>query len=282
MDSQTTEVTKLSNIIRELSRAEFILEQFGAARIAESLGPKVLLEFLGVFEIGLLYFKLKKYFASNSRIYLSEPQSDEKLSKQKEDLTNVFSYQQMKVKTTSEEVQDLKQSIKDLLKRIRDSKPFSGFNRGYQDQLKRSSKGFGLIGKLPMELEEESKIEEKNHSPQRVAELLFLIRPVVYCFSLVYFSQKSYKPYLISLVIDLIRLVLQSKMKFTNIAEIQEFKKRNKDLIINYLLRNPVYSQIIRKRILDPLLDRLFPRFTFIKTIIIYLLEIRSSLSMLM
>lgn len=282
MDSQVSEVGKLGSVINQITKTEFFFEQLSASYLTKHFGPNFLLECLGAFEIGLLFFRLKKFFAAPSRLYHSEAHVDERLEGNKEQLKNTFSYKQMKVTATPEEIQDLKKQIKELLGKIRDAKPFSGFNYGFKDQLNRSEKQFGLIRKLPADIEEENKIESKNFAPYRVGELLHLIRPVVYCFAQIFFGQKSYKPYFISLAIDIIRLILQSRLKFTSLSDLQEFKKRNKDIIINYLLRNPVYTEIVRNRILDPLLDRLFPRLTFIKKIIIYIIEIRSSLSLLM
>lgn len=185
---------------------------------------------------------------------------------------------------TQQEAQNLKKRMKDLLERIRDAKGFSGYNRGFRDRLKRNDKYFGLIGKLPVSIEEESEICEKRIVANQIAMLLHLIRPVVYCFSQLYFSQRSYKPYFISIMIDIIRLLLleQSRIKFTSLFELQEFKKMNKDILINYLLQRPFYTEMLRNKILDPLLDCQFPKLPFVGKIIIYLFELRSSRSLLM
>lgn len=43
---------------------------------------------------------------------------------------------------------------------------------------------------------------------------------------------------------DMIRLYLQRKVLFYNAAEKEEFIKRNKSIVLNYLLRNPFYNNV--------------------------------------
>ncbi len=39
--------------------------------------------------------------------------------------------------------------------------------------------------------------------------------------------------------------------------ELEEFKLRNKDIIINYMLRNPFYTHILKNKIVVPIMDKL-------------------------
>lgn len=276
------EVSKLNFLINQISKTEFFFEQISTTYISKNFGPNFLLESLSLFELCLLFYKMKKYIISDSLLYVSEPQTDLKLDTEEKEVLSLFSYKLAKVNVAENNTIDFRKQIKSLLEKMRTRKPGSNFNRGLQESLLRCGKRIGLIRKLPIVMAEEDKLMRTYTAKYRVAEALYLTRPVIYCFCQIFFGQRSYKPYLISLLIDLVRLILESRVKFRTTAELNEFKKRNRDLIINYLLRNPFYIEILRNRILDPLLDKLFPRFTFIKKIIIYIFEIRSSLSILM
>jgi hypothetical protein len=63
---------------------------------------------------------------------------------------------------------------------------------------------------------------------ETLGELLYLLRPLVYIISLWVYGAKSYKSWVISLVIDLIRIVLQRNIKVRNIGEKMELENRNK------------------------------------------------------
>ena len=92
-----------------------------------------------------------------------------------------------------------------------------------------------------------------------MGELVFTLRPVVYCFLLRRFGVRSYLPYLISLLLDLVRLLLQKNIRFYRQEEKDEFIHRNKELLICYLLRNPVYEGLV-KRVIQKVLNKLVPQ----------------------
>lgn len=116
-----------------------------------------------------------------------------------------------------------------------------------------------------------------------IGEILNLLRPLIYCFTMIIFGVDSYKPYFISLAIDIIRLLLHRKVELHDPKEAQELKSRKINLLINYLIRNPVYGKILKPRIIEPLLQKIFPgRLSFLRTIALYFIEFRCSLSLLM
>ncbi len=59
-------------------------------------------------------------------------------------------------------------------------------------------------------------------------------------------------------------------------------KERLRSAIIAYALRNPFYSEFLRAKFVDPILDILFGKTSKIAKLIIYLIEIRSSRSLLL
>jgi peroxin-16 len=54
---------------------------------------------------------------------------------------------------------------------------------------------------------------------ETLGEVLYLLRPLVYIVALWVYGPKSYKSWVISLLIDLIRIVLHRNMKVRNINE---------------------------------------------------------------
>ena len=84
-----------------------------------------------------------------------------------------------------------------------------------------------------------------------------------------------------SLILDLMSFFLEWKIEYVNELEYQEISHRNQERFWKYIWRNPIYH-LWRDKILVPLLDKYFPKYGFIKKIILYLIEIKSSLSLLM
>ena len=117
----------------------------------------------------------------------------------------------------------------------------------------------------------------------RIGEFIHIIRPVIYCLAMIVFKPTSFKPYFISLGLDLLRLLFQRNIEFYDPKEMEEFKMRIKEAVFNYLLRNPFYNKILKTKILVPVLDKIFGgRLEFLKKIIISIIEVRTSYSLLM
>lgn len=72
---------------------------------------------------------------------------------------------------------------------------------------------------LPNEFIEEKNVKWVDHKRIIIGEIIFIIRPLIYCFLLIFYGLKSYKPYIISLILDAIRLIIQRKIIFYNLAE---------------------------------------------------------------
>jgi len=167
----------------------------------------------------------------------------------------------------------LKQSL-DCIKTIDKAK----FNAYYFECLKRSGKTQNSLSSLPIPTE----FKEIPWSLKvKLGEGLYMIRPLVYCLTKIYFGETSFKPYLVSLMIDVVSCLMQWKMQFVDEMEYNEITTRTRDRFMKYIWRSPVYN-LWKMKILIPLLDKLFPKFGFIKKVIIYIIEIRSSLSLLM
>lgn len=101
-----------------------------------------------------------------------------------------------------------------------------------------------------------TKMNQENQSII-IGEHLFILRPLVYALCLRFMDKHSCGPYFVSLAIDITRLFLQRNVKFHHPAEKHEFKNRNKEMIVSYMLRNPFYAEVFRQKILWPTLNTL-------------------------
>jgi len=278
----TSSVEKINSILTGATRAEFFIEQILSHY---NMGSTFILECLGVVEIFKLYFKFKKYIESRDRIMPSEelpiPKENPEEKKTEKHIEKLF-FKPKDPTLKINDIEKLKEKLSKSLKRIRATE-IQYRNPIFNENFGRTDKDMNIISNLPIpEKIKTAAINSKGIKRIRLAELIHMIRPLVYCLCQIHFGANSYKPYFVSLVLDIIRMILQWKIEFYDPKEIAELRLRKKDIIINYLLRNPFYTEILKNKILIPLLDKLFPKFQFLKKIIIYIIEIRSSLSLLM
>lgn len=158
------------------------------------------------------------------------------------------------------------------------------FNEGYLELFQRTKKTVKQITTMPIpnEILHKNKNEETENIKIWLGELIYIFRPLIYCFSMLFFRYSSYKPYLLSFFLDLMRLFLQKNIYFYWKMEKKEFIKRNYDLIFNYCFRNPIYSKILKPKIFNPILNSVFRRVGIFKKIFYFVLELRVALSFLM
>lgn len=115
-----------------------------------------------------------------------------------------------------------------------------------------------------------------------MAEITYIIRPVIYCMTLRIYGRESWKPYIMSFVIDFLRMLFEINFRFTSKCQKEEFKYRNSTALLNYLMRNPFYARVLKGRVLDPFLSKIFGKNSWIKRILFYIIEIKCSVSTLM
>jgi len=77
-------------------------------------------------------------------------------------------------------------------------------------------------------------------------------------------------------------MIFEINFRFTSKSQKEEFKYRNSTAMLNYLMRNPFYSNTLKGRILDPVLSKIFGKSSWIKRILFYIIEMRCSVSVLM
>ncbi|XP_005302297.1 peroxisomal biogenesis factor 16 [Trachemys scripta elegans] len=97
--------------------------------------------------------------------------------------------------------------------------------------------------------------EEMNQAPtplglqETIAESVYITRPLFHLLSLGIWGQRSWKPWLLSGILDITSLSLLSDMKDLNKRERLELRRRT-ILLLYYLLRSPFYDRYSEGRIL--------------------------------
>ncbi|XP_009997899.1 PREDICTED: peroxisomal biogenesis factor 16 [Chaetura pelagica] len=97
--------------------------------------------------------------------------------------------------------------------------------------------------------------EEMNQPPtplglqETIAESIYITRPLLHLLSLGVWGQRSWKPWLLSAVLDISSLSLLSDLQDLNRRERAELRRRTL-LLLYYLLRSPFYDRYSEGRIL--------------------------------
>ncbi len=270
---------KMNTVLNGISRAEFFFEQILAHY---KIGPEFILECLSLFEILKLFYKFKKYVESRDRIFISPEialEDNAEQTKKEDHLQKLFFEEKEEAKSINTET--AKEKLSKILERIKNQ---GNRSEGplFTDSLNRTTKNMNILSNLPIPRQIKSPLLNRDLKKIRLGEAIHLVRPLIYCLAQIYYGTNSYKPYIISLILDLIRLLLQMKTECYDPKELEEFKLRKKDIVINYMLRNPFYTKILKEKIVVPIMDKLFPGIPFLNKVVLYLLEVRSSLSLLL
>ena len=72
--------------------------------------------------------------------------------------------------------------------------------------------------------------------------MLLMLRPVVAIIAIRVHGEDSYKPYFLSLLIELLVFFLQRKMTLLKPAEVSEWEGRQKDFIWRILFKRPFFK----------------------------------------
>ena len=261
----------MSDSISFISKAQFIFEQGFQFLFKDQKDEKFLIESLLILETAKTSFKLKKFFESKGLKYITETTNSHLTSTDSEKSEN----QEEKV----ENVQFLRKLLTQLQN---ETKEKTIYNSEYSETLLRTQKKMRILNSLPIPPD---MLQRTNIKSIEIflGEIIYIIRPLIYCLMLRIFGTKSYKAYLLSLLLDILRIFLQQNVRFYTKSEKSEYIFRIKELLLCYILRNPFYSNILKTRLLLPFLNLVLgKRFEFLKSIIIYFVEVRSCYSLLM
>ena len=89
------------------------------------------------------------------------------------------------------------------------------------------------------------------------SEIIFCLRPILYCYAMKVYGLKSKKAYLMSLFVDFLWLFLKFATKGFGMFGKKEIKSRIKVGILGYLLRNPVFELFVK----DVLFENVYEAF---------------------
>eukprot|EP00842_Homolaphlyctis_polyrhiza_P006711 jgi/Hompol1/7040/HPOL_001910-RA len=92
---------------------------------------------------------------------------------------------------------------------------------------------------------------QRTTGPRKWAEYLFILRPLIYVLAIKRFGARSYRPWLLSLVIELVAFSVSIDWRRhtfeASLTQLEkEEAKRRSYLFLLYLLRNPFYEQFTK------------------------------------
>lgn len=101
----------------------------------------------------------------------------------------------------------------------------------------------------------EPKIHQKLAARQLVAEMLYALKPLIHLSSIYRFGNNTWKPWALSLLIDLASLQIHKSAKYPNIIKLTprqqlQLSRRYFSLLL-YLLRSPFYDRHTRDRLMS-------------------------------
>lgn len=279
----------IDQIIQRISGLELICEQILGYFLKDKLSFRGLAGILAVFELSKLYFRMKKFRNSENlnKIFISEKTTAAPSDVSNGSSKNIFQEHDDSIDSI-ENNEDAKSKMKNLLTSLKKQCfKMHNYNHEYGEVLERSKKKINILSSLPIpnEMFQKNTEDEKIKKKVYYGEILYLLRPVIYNFLLIFKGNESFIPYLCSLLIDFVRLLMQRDIVFYSNIEKKEFIFRKKELVICYLLRNPFYSNIFKSKIIIPVLDKIIGKSKFaslIRMVIMYFIEFRCSLSLLM
>ncbi|GCB69011.1 hypothetical protein scyTo_0013905 [Scyliorhinus torazame] len=109
---------------------------------------------------------------------------------------------------------------------------------------------------IPQEEERQQRSQEESEQPatplshqETLAESLYITRPLLHLMALGIWGQKSWKPWLVSGILDIASLSLMRDPKQMRQAERAELRRRT-FLLLYYLLRSPFYDRYSESKIL--------------------------------
>lgn len=90
-----------------------------------------------------------------------------------------------------------------------------------------------------------------------IAELTYTLRPLAYCYLLKFHGSSSLSPYVANLAIDALWLLLSYINYGHRVFKKKEVRHRVFGMLCAYLMRNPVFDNIVKKKVLFTLINML-------------------------
>ncbi|CAK84893.1 unnamed protein product (macronuclear) [Paramecium tetraurelia] len=267
---QKSHIPKAIQIIQVI---EFFTEYFA------KLPQKRIYQNFLILEILKLFLKLRKWHLIDKYgLMISENNKFREADHREDSAVNLFQEKWGGLQKDPPIV-DIKLA-KEQLKKV--NEPMLEFNQGQYDTI--GDKQVSIIKTLPIpnSLKKRDYDSQLNILRVQIGEILYLLRPLVYCSCILKFGTRSYSPYLISLSIDILRFLIQFKIQIFRKSQKEELRLRAKDAIICYVLRDPFYSQILKQKCLNKVLGLLVKEENILHRLVIGLLDLRSSKCLLL
>ncbi|CAD8140748.1 unnamed protein product [Paramecium pentaurelia] len=267
---QKQHIPKAIQIIQVI---EFLTEYFGKLPEKRIYQNFLILEFLK------LFVKLRKWHIIDKYgLMISNNNKFGEADHREDSAVNLFLEKWGGLQKDSP-VMDIKLAKEQLQKAI---EPMPEFNQGLYDII--GDKQVSIIKTLPIpnDLKKRDYESQFNILRIQIGEILYLLRPLIYCSCILKFGTRSYSPYLISLSIDILRFLIQFKIQIFRKSQEEELNLRAKDAIICYILRNPFYTQILKQKCLNKILGVFLKEENILHRIVIGLLDLRSSKCLLL
>lgn len=102
---------------------------------------------------------------------------------------------------------------------------------------------------------------------QTIGELIHILRPLIYVMLIINCGKRSWRPWIVSLIVEFISVRLSSSStKPLNQSEMEELKRR-KQLFLYYLIRAPFYENVLINLLTRLPLASFFYKFKWVKKI---------------
>ncbi|CAD8048991.1 unnamed protein product [Paramecium primaurelia] len=256
-----------------IQAVEFLAEYLGKS------SEKRIYQYFLFLELLKLFVKLRKWqLVDKCGLMISENNNYSETDNQEDEAAIQFKENLGPLEYNPQAVNE--KSIKDELKSIKD--PIPKFNLGYYDVIQDKQTSLLTMLPIPNDVKQKDYESKLNQIRIKFGEIFHLIRPLLYCALILKYGGDSYTPYFISLCIDILRFLIEFKIKIYRKSQKEELKIRAKEAIICYILRNPFYSTIVKQLILSNTLGKILNQQGWIYRLIIALIELRSSKCLLL
>eukprot|EP01017_Pseudomicrothorax_dubius_P004727 TRINITY_DN1101_c0_g1_i1.p2 TRINITY_DN1101_c0_g1~~TRINITY_DN1101_c0_g1_i1.p2 ORF type:complete len:289 (+),score=70.17 TRINITY_DN1101_c0_g1_i1:2638-3504(+) len=276
--------------VSNITRIEILAEQLLNYSVRSPETHRIFLEAVCVVELVKASVRLVNFLRSQRRMAVSEVVHNslqplkQVVARKSTQIEEIFTVEERTGPSTTRRdvMQKEMSSIIDSMKKK--SNLCLKINADVEQRMGRSGKWVGLLSSLPIpsDFYRAYRFKDSVEVPFKIGEIIHILRPAIYCFALSMYGTQSFKPFAISLVLDLLRLLLQRKSKFFDVEEKEEMRHRIVELITNYFLRDPLYTYHIKAKLLEPVLNRVFAKAPIIRNIIFYIIEVRRSVCLLL
>lgn len=273
---------KSETIIFLLTLLELTIEKiFSNVSHSKRKSPKFYLA-ISCFELLKFVMRVQEFlFNCKRQIYISEniPNDSLQIELHDEIERNLFNFE-------NEEASDFTAERKKLIEEIEEISldKHQKFNSNYEELLPRSKKVLQTLKTFPLnsDILAINNKERKEKIMIFLGEMIFLAKPLINSLTLLFSRKESYRAYLIGVVLEVARLFLQRNILFHSENERREINDRNRNVLINLLLRNPFYTNVLKNRLLKPMTRRMGERSKIVFYYIFLILELRGSLALVL